>query len=104
VRRALVVAEAAGLPCVVSSALETSVGIAAGLALAAALPELPYACGLATVELLEGDVVAESLLPVEGRIAVRRPQVDRDRLELYRADEATAARQLDRLAAAEALL
>jgi len=104
VRRALAVAEAAGLPCVVSSALETSVGVAAGVALAAALPELPYACGLATVELLEGDVVADPLLPVEGRVAVRRPDVDRDRLELFRADEATAARELDRLAAAEALL
>jgi len=104
VRRALAVAEAAGLPCVVSSALETSVGVAAGVALAAALPELPYACGLATVELLEGDVVTDSLLPVEGRIAVRRPDVDRDRLEHYRADEAIAARELDRLAAAEALL
>ncbi|MGI8940326.1 MAG: o-succinylbenzoate synthase [Actinomycetota bacterium] len=104
VRRALAVAEAAGLPCVVSSALETSIGIAAGVALAATLPELPYACGLATVELLEGDVVADPLLPVEGRVAVRRPDVDRDRLELFRADEATAARELDRLAAAEALL
>ena len=104
VRHALAVAEAAGLPCVVSSALETSIGIAAGVALAAALPELPYACGLATVELFEGDVVAEPLLPVEGRVAVRRPDVDRDRLELFRADEATAARELDRLAAAEALL
>ena len=104
VRRALAVAEAARLPCVVSSALETSIGIAAGVALAAALPELPYACGLATVELLEGDVVADPLLPVEGRVAVRRPDVDRDRLELFRADEATAARELDRLAAAEALL
>ena len=104
VRRALAVAEAAGLPCVVSSALETSVGVAAGVALAAALPELPYACGLATVELLEGDVVTDSLLPVEGRIAVRRPDVDGDRLEHHRADEAIAARELDRLAAAEALL
>ena len=42
------IAEQIGLPVVVSSALETSVGIAAGVALAAALPELPYACGLAT--------------------------------------------------------
>ncbi|MDQ3662193.1 MAG: o-succinylbenzoate synthase, partial [Actinomycetota bacterium] len=49
---ALEVAERSGLPAVVSSALETSVGIAAGLALAAALDELPYACGLATVALL----------------------------------------------------
>jgi O-succinylbenzoate synthase len=43
VRKALEVAEACGLPCVVSSALETSVGMAAGIALAAALPELDHA-------------------------------------------------------------
>ncbi|RYI99152.1 MAG: O-succinylbenzoate synthase, partial [Actinomycetales bacterium] len=53
VRACLRIAEDIGLPVVVSSALETSVGIAAGVALAAALPELPYACGLATVQLLE---------------------------------------------------
>ena len=57
VRACLRIAEDIGLPVVVSSALETSVGIAAGVALAAALPELPYACGLATVQLLTDDVV-----------------------------------------------
>ena len=51
VRACLEIAEQIGLPVVVSSALETSVGIAAGVALAAALPELPYACGLATVSM-----------------------------------------------------
>ena len=63
VRACLRIAEDIGLPVVVSSALETSVGIAAGLALAGALPELPYACGLATVQLLTADVAAEPLLP-----------------------------------------
>ena len=58
----------------VSSALETSVGIAAGVALAAALPELPHACGLATVQLLTGDVVADPLLPVDGVAAGRTPR------------------------------
>ena len=53
------IAEQIGLPVVVSSALESSVGIAAGLALAAALPELPYACGLATLALLDGDVTSQ---------------------------------------------
>ena len=53
------------------SALETSVGIAAGVALAAALPELPYACGLATVQLLTDDVAVEPLLP-RRRGAARR--------------------------------
>jgi O-succinylbenzoate synthase len=76
VRRSLEVAEAAGLPAVVSSAVETSVGLAAGVALAAALPELPYACGLATLSLLADDVVADPLVPVDGVIAVRRPDVD----------------------------
>jgi o-succinylbenzoate synthase len=65
-----------GLPVVVSSALETSVGIAAGLALAAALPDLPYACGLATVQLLTDDVAASPLLPVDGALRVGRPRVD----------------------------
>ena len=76
VRACLRIAEDIGLPVVVSSALETSVGIAAGVALAAALPELPYACGLATVQLLTDDVVVEPLLPRDGELPVVRPQVD----------------------------
>ena len=60
VRACLRIAEDIGLPVVVSSALETSVGIAAGVALAAALPELPHACGLATVQLLTADVAARA--------------------------------------------
>ena len=54
-------AEELGLPVVVSSALETSVGIGAGVALAAALPELPFACGLGTAALLSRDVVDDPL-------------------------------------------
>ncbi|GAA4130103.1 o-succinylbenzoate synthase [Nocardioides fonticola] len=70
VRACLRIAEDIGLPVVVSSALESSVGIATGLALAAALPELPYACGLATVNLLADDVVAEPLRPRDGVLPV----------------------------------
>ncbi len=55
VHACLRIAEQIGLPVVVSSAVETSIGLAAGLALAAALPELPYACGLATTSLLDGE-------------------------------------------------
>jgi O-succinylbenzoate synthase len=76
VRRCLEVAEACGLPVVVSSAVETSVGIAAGVALAAALPELPYACGLGTVSLLDGDVTGDPLLPVDGKLPVRKVAPD----------------------------
>ncbi|MFI5608380.1 o-succinylbenzoate synthase [Amycolatopsis sp. NPDC051903] len=72
VRRALEVAEACGLPCVVSSAVETSVGLAAGLALAGALPTLDFACGLGTMSLLAGDVCTSSLSPVDGHLPVPR--------------------------------
>lgn len=70
------IAEEIGLPVVVSSALETSVGLAAGLALAAALPELPYACGLATLQLLDGDVTSRPHRVVDGAIELRRPEPD----------------------------
>ena len=85
VAAALAVVEAAGVPAVVSALYETSVGLAAGLALAAALPELPYACGLATAALLAGDVVTDPLVPVAGELVVRRPEPDPDLLDLYEA-------------------
>jgi o-succinylbenzoate synthase len=86
VRAALRVAEACGLPVVVSSAVDTSVGLAAGVALAAALPDLPYACGLATMSLLEGDVTAEPLAGSGGELPVRRPAVDLGELARWETD------------------
>jgi O-succinylbenzoate synthase len=88
VRGALRVAEACGLPAVVSSAVDTSVGLAAGVALAAALPELPYACGLATMSLLSGDVTAVPLAEAAGEVALRRPGVDPAELAKWEADPA----------------
>ena len=85
VRAALAVAEQCGLPVVVSSALDTSVGIRAGVALAAALPELLFACGLATTSLLAGDVVTDSLDGRGGAIAVRDAVPDPGLLERHRA-------------------
>ena len=99
---ALRIAELAGLPAVVSSALETSVGIAAGVALAAALPELPYACGLATVTMLTGDVVADPLVPEHGYLPVRRPPVDERALQQHAASPDVTKAWSQRLAAAEA--
>lgn len=81
VRRCLELAELLGLPVVVSSALETSIGLAAGVALAAALPELPYACGLNTRALLTDDLVTDSLVAVEGAIEVRPVEADRTALD-----------------------
>jgi O-succinylbenzoate synthase len=87
-RAALAVAEACGLPVVVSSAVETSVGLAAGVALAAALPELPYACGLATMSLLTGDVTTPPLAAAGGALPAVRPAVDEERLAAFEADPA----------------
>lgn len=103
VRACLEIADRIGLPVVVSSALETSVGIAAGVALAAALPSLPHACGLATVQLLTADVVAEPLLPVDGALPVRRPAVDVQRADAVAAAPDRAAHWEARLAAVRAL-
>jgi len=97
VRMCLQVAEACGLPVVVSSAVETSVGLAAGVALAAALPELPYACGLGTLSLLDGDVTTDSLLPVDGMLPVRAVVPDPS---LASADEETTTWWLARMQAA----
>lgn len=104
VRAALRIVEASGLPAVVSSALDTSVGIAGGVALAAALPELPYACGLGTVALLEGDVTTDPLLPEAGRLPVRRVTPDPGLLERYAASPERRRWWVDRLEACTAYL
>ena len=85
VRAALDIAQQCGLPTVVSSALDTSVGIRAGLALAAALPELPFACGLGTLELMAGDVTDDSFVPLGGSITLRELTIDEELLERWRA-------------------
>ena len=74
VARMLAVAEELsrlGVRVVVSSALDTSVGIAAGVAAAASLPDEPLACGLGTVALFASDVCADALLPTSGWLAAR---------------------------------
>ncbi len=98
VRACLELAERMGLPVVVSSALESSVGLAAGLALAAALPELPYACGLATAQLFTDDLVTDPLLPQAGEIVVRRPEPDPAALARLAAPPDLAARWTARAA------
>ncbi|MBC7517667.1 MAG: o-succinylbenzoate synthase [Microbacteriaceae bacterium] len=76
IRASLAIATAAGLPVVVSSALDTSIGLALGAHLAAALPTLEFDCGLGTAALLAADVCRSPLLPVDGYIPVWRPNVD----------------------------
>jgi O-succinylbenzoate synthase len=86
VRAAQLVAAQCGLPVVVSSAVDTSVGLAAGVALAAALPSLEYACGLATISLLAGDVTADPLAEAGGALPVRAAVVDEAALARWEVD------------------
>jgi O-succinylbenzoate synthase len=104
VRRALDIVAQAGLPAVVSSALDTSVGIRAGLALAAALPELPYACGLGTVSLFEQDITLVPLVADDGAIRLRDVAADAGLLERYAAAPDRRDWWLDRLRRVHAVL
>lgn len=106
---ALRIVEECGLPAVVSSALDTSVGIGAGVALAAALPQLDHACGLGTVGLLAADVAARPLVPVGGviRVAEARAVVSADEQPGIAGHELVGARRdrwLQRLSRCHALL
>jgi len=95
--RARAIIAEAGLPAVVSSALDTSVGISMGLHLAAALDELPYDCGLGTAALLAADVTRSPLLPVDGALPVRRVEVDEALLERHAASADRRRWWLERL-------
>lgn len=102
--RALDIVREAGLPAVVSSAIDSSVGIRAGVALAAALPELPYACGLGTLSLMEADVTREPLKPQDGFIPVRDVAVDEGLLEEFAVTGERRDWWLDRIRRAHAVL
>jgi O-succinylbenzoate synthase len=83
--RSLQIAQQTGLRAVVSSALETSIGLSQGAFLAAALPELEFDCGLGTLSLMESDISSEPLRPVAGRITPREIEPDAALLAKYQA-------------------
>jgi O-succinylbenzoate synthase len=95
--RAMEIARGAGLPVVVSSALDSSVGISMGAHLAATLPDLRFDCGLATASLLAGDVTRQPLLPVDGFIDVRRVEIDQQKLDIFEAEDHRIDWWVDRL-------
>jgi O-succinylbenzoate synthase len=104
IQRALRITQDAGLPVVVSSALDTSVGISMAAHLAAAIPELPHDCGLGTVSLFVEDVTTEPLVPVDGRIPVRRVTPDPRLLDAHAVDADRRAWWLDRIRRTHAVL
>ena len=101
VQRGLEIAHALDMPCVVSGSLDSSVGLTQGIALAAALPELPFACGFLTGSLLARDVVTDTLLAHDGHIAVGRLSPDDEVLsaQASRVDSATRTYWRERLIA-----
>lgn len=101
---AIQIAKDAGLPVVISSALESSVGLSMGAHLAASLPDLDFDSGLATAALLAGDVTRNPLMPVDGQIEVRRVEVDEALLETFKAEEHREDWWLERLEACYQLL
>ena len=81
IKRAMDLASHHKLPVVISSALESAVGISYGLALAARVPNLDYACGLGTSALFNQDI---SDIPiVNGAIKATSYPIDLDRVERY---------------------
>lgn len=72
------------LPVVISSALETSVGMYSGLLAASIIEHLPYACGLGTVALLAGDVVTEPLVSFDGFMEPKRREPEAELLSRWR--------------------
>ena len=90
VARSLDIAAHHKLPVVVSSALESAIGISHGLRLAAAIPELDYACGLATGSLFSSDIAAHRIHNGMIRVESCQPQnmdgvaVSAERFEWWR--------------------
>jgi O-succinylbenzoate synthase len=81
IERSIEIAQKHGLPVVVSSAMDSAVGISYGLKLAAMLPELRYACGLATGKLLSSDVA--NLPIIDGTMAVSSVTPDAEVLNKF---------------------
>lgn len=98
------IAQQVALPVVISSALESSVGISMGLFAAAALPECEYDCGLGTASLLAADVTKHPLVATGGSIPVQRVEVDPELLVSLAADPDTTAWWMERLQRCYALL
>jgi hypothetical protein len=84
---ALQIAASSKLPIVPSSAMQSSIGLGAELHFAACLDELTFDAGLGTMNLFAGDLVTDSLKPVDGVLEVRRPEVATSALETLKAED-----------------
>lgn len=104
VREVVRIASQIARPVNVSSALDTSIGIAMGAYAAAALPQLDYDCGLGTAALLGADVTDSPLLPENGELVLRRPEVSEAARERLVASPERVEWWMDRVTRCYALL
>ena len=84
---ALAVANSSKLNICASSAMQSSIGLAAELHFAACLPEVNYDAGLGTGYLFGGDLTADRLLPENGILELRRPEINTSSLEILKAED-----------------
>jgi O-succinylbenzoate synthase len=103
VRKLLAIAAQIDIPIVVSSALDSAVGIGQGLLAAAALPDLRHACGLGTGGLFVDDI-AEPVAPIDGYLPVRPATPDPARLAALAASGDRRQWWIDRVKACHQLL
>ena len=87
IAQALEVAASSKLPIVPSSAMQSSIGLAAELHFAASLDELVFDAGLGTLNLFAGDLVRNPLRPENGVLEVRREDLNTSALEIFNAED-----------------
>ncbi|MBV5245214.1 o-succinylbenzoate synthase [Mycolicibacterium sp. PAM1] len=103
VQAMLAIAAQIDVPVVVSSALDTAVGIGAGLVAAGCLPRLEHACGLGTGSLFVDDV-AEPLTPVDGYLPAAAVTPDPARITALAASDDRRKWWIDRVRACYPLM
>jgi O-succinylbenzoate synthase len=84
---ALEIAKKSQLEISASSAMQSSIGLAAELHFAACLPELNYDAGLGTGFLFGGDLTKDRLIPENGIIELRRPEINPSSLDILKAED-----------------
>ena len=87
IRKALDIASSSNLEICASSAMQSSIGLAAELHFAGCLPEMNYDAGLGTGFLFGGDLTADRLIPENGILELRRPEINTSSLEILKAED-----------------
>jgi O-succinylbenzoate synthase len=87
INSALKIAKASQLEISASSAMQSSIGLAAELHFAGCLPELTYDAGLGTGFLFGGDLTRDRLIPENGVLELRRPEINPSSLDILKAED-----------------